>query len=423
MVQFALTLGAFLLPVGTALWGWTTWYRAKLTARNIGRVENVFRAALREREFDEVERIVRKNQEGLEQLPTSAASVLFDPAVVAALVESHSLVHLELLANMSFLKSLENRLGAVDVVVRELLRSSVSPIRSAVVSRYGGLEHLRYTDLDQELMNSTFQNPEWYLEAIAHYPLVISAVEVLRRGEYDAAYNDSGRDYEATQGISTRSRCPVYLAAKAEVLAIEAALEKQAQGDFYVSDLFDIFLAVQERSTFKQAVWQSSRNNPEFPTPYAYLLHEIAADLRYLSSKAVQKATSTSAPRRIEAPGEIAHALAQSWSFCVWSIADSEKQVGPSFRNHIIQQYLTFVLELGWEPSELYFGHIGNGVDGLQIWRDLFLKELQERFAGGSPRTINALQNAMKSLDHGKRYVFEGYEWLEKSLLGSPESK
>jgi len=43
----------------------------------------------------------------LTQLPSGAATVLFDPALVAALVDSHSLVHLELLADMEFFNSLE----------------------------------------------------------------------------------------------------------------------------------------------------------------------------------------------------------------------------------------------------------------------------------------------------------------------------
>jgi hypothetical protein len=122
--------------------------------------------------------------------------------MVASLVDSHSLVHLELLANIKFLESLENRFGAVDVVVRELLHSEVSPLRSAVVSRYGGLEHLVYSEAEKALMDKTFLNPQWYVVASAHYPLVISAVEVLRSGKLDFRYNEIGRDYEASQGIS-----------------------------------------------------------------------------------------------------------------------------------------------------------------------------------------------------------------------------
>lgn len=77
------------------------------------------------------------------------------------------------------------------------------------------------------------------------------------------------------------------------------------------------------------------------------------------------------------------------------------------------------MLELGWQPSEVYFGPVGDRVDGLQAWHDLFLTELTKRFAGGVPQGIDALQTAMKSLDHGKRYVFEGHRWLEEKLFGS----
>jgi hypothetical protein len=54
------------------------------------------------------------------------------------------------------------------------------------------------------------------------------------------------------RGISRRAHCPVYLALKAEVLAIESALVKCVEKDFYVSDLWDIFRAVQERSVFEE---------------------------------------------------------------------------------------------------------------------------------------------------------------------------
>ena len=413
---FGLTVVAFIVPVLAALWGWFSWDRAKLTPGRIARGENVFKAALRESEFDEVERIVRKNQEGLNHLPASAASVLFSPPMVAALVDSHSLVHLERLSNMEFLKSLENRFGAVDAVVRELLRADISPIRSAVVSEYGGLEHLSYSDSDRALMEKTFQDPAWYSETRADYPLTLSAIEALRSGKLDTEYNDIGRDYEANQGISKRSHCPIYLAVKTHVLAIRTALEKEVEKDFYVSDLFDIFRAVQERSNSNETVWEDPRANSEFPTPYAFLLYTIAADLEDLSCTAVQK----SSPQHIEAPGEVAQALAQNWSFCVWSVADSCQQASPKFRNHIIEDYLVFILKLGWQPSEIYLGAAGATAQGLGVWRDLFSNELKARFAASGFLRRTALEEAMNSLDHGKGYVSKGYAWLKEELIDDP---
>jgi hypothetical protein len=423
-VLFGLTLGAFLIPVGVALWSWATWHQATLTGRNIGQVEEIFKTALRERQFDEVERIVRTNQERLTHLPASAATVLFDPVMVTALVDSHSLIHLELLANMQFLRSLENRHGAVDVVVRELLRSDVSPLRSAVIARYGGLEHLRYSLSERALMDRTLQNPKWYFEASAHYPLVISAVEMLRSGKLDTDYNDIGRDYEADQGLSKRSHCPIYLAAKTEVLAIEAALEQLVEEDFYVTDLWDIFSRVLERSQFNQGIWENSVSNHEFPTPYAYLLYSISADLRELSATALQKATSTDATWRAGKPGRVAGDLARTWSLCVWGIggSGSQNRVGAEFRDRVIEQYLLFVLELGWQPSELFPGGVGGNVEGLDVWRDLFMSELQARFAGGGHTERKALKEAFESLDRGKGYVSKGWTWLEGKLFGKPQT-
>jgi hypothetical protein len=414
-VLFSLTIGAFLIPVLAALWSWASWHRAKLTGNKIKHVEKLFQAALREHEFDEVERIVRNNLQNLDRLPSSAVSVLFDRAMVAALVDSHSLVHLESLSDMDFLKSLD--FGAVDAVVRVLLRSDVSPLRSAVIEKYGGLEHLKYTDAERDLMEKTFENPDWYVAASAHYPLVISAVEALRSGKFDDDYNNIGRDYEADQGISSRTYCPVYLAVKTEVIAIEAAIENKFEQDLYISDLFDIFRAVQERSIFDQAVWESSLSNPEFPTPYAYLLYEISADHDALSATAVVKSISRAEPPQAEPPGLTARVLAQNWSFCTWNIAGSENEVSPDFRKSIIRRYLRFVLALGWGPSEVGPG-VRNNTRGLDVWRDLFVGELQRRYLG-NPSSKQVLKDAMVSLDRGKVFVSEGYEWLEEKLFGT----
>jgi hypothetical protein len=211
-VLFGLSLASFLIPVLAALWSWDSWHRAKLTGRRTEQVEDIFLAALREREFDEVERIVRRNRQRLKRLPPRASSALFKPEMVKVLADSHSFVHLELLADLKLLDSLENRHGAIGAVVRELLRSEASPLRSAVIDRHGGLEHNVYSPEQRTLIEKTFQNPEWYFQARAHYPLVISAMEVLRSGKFDVEYNSSGRDYEATQGTSRRASCPIYLA-------------------------------------------------------------------------------------------------------------------------------------------------------------------------------------------------------------------
>jgi hypothetical protein len=287
------------------------------------------------------------------------------------------------------------------------------------VRTYGGLKSPTYPEDEQQLIERTFQKPTWYVKACAHYPLVISAVEELRSGKLDSEYNDIGRDYEALQGISRRSQCPVYLAVKTEVLAIEAAIEEQCEDDLYVSDLSDVFRAILERSKYNKGVWESDASNREFPTPYAYLLSEIASDFRDLSAKAVQKATSKSnEPRVIQSPGRIAHDLARIWSLCAWSIADPATGVSDRFRNEAIKDYVVFILQLGWAPSEIYYGNVDT-INGLEAWRDMFLKELKDFFAGFADER-RVLGDVVQSLDQGKRYVFDGHDWLSAELFNAP---
>jgi hypothetical protein len=417
ILLYGLTIGAFVIPVMAALWSGLCWYRGELTGSKIEHVEKVFQAALREREFDEVERIVRNNRARLELLPPSAASVLFSPAMVAALVDSRSFIHLELLANTKFLRSLENRFDVVDVVVRKLLWADASPLRSAVVSRYGGQEHLEYPKSERTLIEKAFQNPEWYSLTRADYPLTISALEALRKGEIVAEYNSNGWDYAAPQGISARSRCPIYLAVKTHVLAIEGALEKGVEKDFYVSDLWDVFRAVQGRSNFDESVWLSVESQREYPTPYAYLLYQISSDFEHLSAKALQRATSRDTPQRAEAPGRIAVDLARIWSCCIASIADSQDQVSPAFRKDLIRQYLLFVLALRYQPSEVYVGPVEHDIAGLDVWCDLFLKEMRNRIVSVGSIKRQMVREAFVSLDQGKWFVGQGYSWLEQQLF------
>ncbi len=99
-----------------------------------------------------------------------------------------------------------------------------------------------------------------------------------------------------------------------------------------------------------------------------------------LASTALPTATSSGTPAQAETPGQVAQDLAPIWSLCIWVIADSENNVSPDLRRHIIQQYLIFVLALGGAPSEIYVGSVGSDVEGLDVWRDLFSSELRDRF-------------------------------------------
>ena len=120
MVTYLLGLGSFVFPVSGAVIAWLLWWKAKLSSRNLPQLEELLQSALREGEFDEVDRVLRKNRLGLANIPPNAATLLFNPRLVHQMINSHSFIHLELLARHPFMESLENRLQAVETVVREL---------------------------------------------------------------------------------------------------------------------------------------------------------------------------------------------------------------------------------------------------------------------------------------------------------------
>src|SRR5277367_6180529 len=99
MVIYLLTLGAFVLPVSAAVAAWKFWSDAKLSDGNLLQLEPFLQAALREGEFDEVDRVLRKNHDRLAKIPPNAATVLFNPRLVHQMVGSHSFIHLELLSH------------------------------------------------------------------------------------------------------------------------------------------------------------------------------------------------------------------------------------------------------------------------------------------------------------------------------------
>ena len=58
----------------------------------------------------------------------------------------------------------------------------------------------------------------------------------------------------------------------------------------------------------------------------------------------------------------------------------------------------------------------GNEVVGLEKWRDLFLDELKQRFAGSISEEREALARAFQSLDRGKMCVIKGRDWLAQQI-------
>lgn len=414
MVTYLLSLGSFVLPVSGAFIAWFLWWNARLSSRNLPRLEDLLQSALREGEFDEVDRVLRRNHDRLASIPPGAATVLFNPRLVHQMVNSQSFVHLQLLAQRPFLEALENRLRAVETVVREVLTAGASPLQSAVVERYGGIEHLQYTDSERALIAATFEQPHWYHDTNAHYPLIISAINKIESGELDTLYNRPDENYVATQGVSKRATCPLYLAIKAEVIAISSAIEESVEEDFYISDLWQILEKI-----YNHAKYDPSLSVGVWPVPYtpnAYLLNEITSDLESLTEKSIQSSVAKNkGPLEDSAPSMTGETLVKMWCLSVWELMSEPDRMSPDHVDQIVERYFRCMFALGWQTTEVIY-NVGQSVPSLNTWRNLFLEELKDCLQHSKQEHITVLHRVFKSLDWGKPFIADGYDWLKTQL-------
>lgn len=416
LVREVLTISSFSVLVLTSLLCWLRWDAAVLNQGNASKVKDLIQTAIREGHYDEIERIIHKNKDKISNLPDDTLGILFDPKVVAAFVSSRSMLHLELLTNPQFLDRLAKSgiiFVAVDATVRELLLSTTSPIRATVLKRFGGVESAYEDPKAIELFTRTFGNPKWYRTVAAHYPLLVTAIESLNGSPIAVLYNQPGDAYYTNQGYSTRAHCPVYLAAKTHVLALQAAIREEVPEDYYVTDLSDLFRVIVERSQFDASMW--SRGYREYPTPNAYLLYEIVRDLEELSTDAVKRHLGAEATHGAGAP-RILSDLAQTWALCTGCIANSQGKVSDIFRAALIDRHLRFILALGWMPNDSFPPQAKLRTSASQPLRDLFFEYL--RRAIGTDR-IQPVRDVAQRLDEGKIFIRDGIPWLRSKLVMS----
>ncbi|WP_263384786.1 hypothetical protein [Granulicella arctica] len=416
LVTYLLGLGAFVLPICGAILAWFLWWNAKLTSRNLPQLEELLQAALRESEFDEVDRVLRRNRLGLLKLPPNTATLLFNPRLVHQMVSSHSFIHLELLAQRPFLESLESRLHSVETVVREILAAETSPLQAAVVRRFGGIEHQQFTSSDETLIESTFQNPHWYHDTNAHYPLIITAMNKIESGVLDVPYNLSDENYVAKQGVSKRANCLLYLAIKTEVLALDSAVDLGVEEDFYISDLWQILMKIYSHSKYDVAALESA-SGPHIPfTPYSYLLTEITSDFEDLIRNAVAVSVRNSGVAPQDAsPSSTGTTLVKFWCLSIWELMSEPGRIDPEHLDEIVERYFRFMFAVGWQPSEvLYTG--GQPVPHLLAWRGALFEELKVCTMSPKSEHFNVLHRVFGKLDWGKPFISDGYDWLRSQL-------
>ncbi len=271
---------------------------------------------------------------------------------------------------------------------------------------------------ERELIKQTFGNPEWYMSMAARYPLVLYAVERLASGELDAEYNRDADLYTLTQGVSRRSFCPVWIASKTMHLAIQEGIRGHEKGDMYVSTLWDVLHAITERSRYPSEHWNADHSGLDYPTPYAFLIHEICGDLRDLAREACIVALRRTP--NIEEPKEMPQLsiVLGIWAGCIEFVGRSPTHVSPSLGLYLIGDYLNAMLQIRFTPQDFIFERPREIPDSVFTrYGDLFAEELKREFGGFlCDRSWPLLHSAADQLDRGKLWVKDGRAWLDGFL-------
>jgi hypothetical protein len=231
----------------------------------------------------------------------------------------------------------------------------------------------------------------------------------------NAPYNLPDESYIAHQGVSKRSTCPLYLAIKTEVIALEAVVKAEDERDFYISDLWQILMKIYEHTT-----WDNNVVKPplfgEPTTPYSYLLNEIASDFEQLTEKAVQisvKKNKTSPTT--SKPNATGTTLVKFWGLSVWELMGEANRLDPNLLDRIVERYFRFMFALGWETTEV-LNTTGQAVPTLNEWRDVLFEEFNECLTSAKQEHVTVLHRVFKTLGWGKPFISDGYDWLTTKL-------
>ncbi|MBI5360695.1 MAG: hypothetical protein HZA48_08960 [Planctomycetes bacterium] len=401
---------AFIPPFGIVVYGIVFYFRARLGPGNFEEFNDFVKASLRENSFDELNRIVSRNKTRISDLSKKTLLLMYDSRIVSNFLRADTWFPLELLGDEKMLESLGQQLHIpVDTTVREMFKLESSPLHEAVFNSFGGKERIWYSHESKKLNELTFQNPEWYTKTSADYTLLIVACEAINSGRLDEIYNHNGRSYEWRQGKSSRANCPIWLSLKTQVLAIQEGIAKNSKPNYCVSNLADLFHVILPHSKYDPMVWKDEMANPEFPTPYAYLLYEICSDYNMLSRDCICKSHS-GINRSL---GVNADDLAQSWTRCIEYISKQyNKNVGQDFQEQIVRQYLEFILQLKFASYEIL---PDRKTQGFTDEATLFLNKLKFKLKM-SDYLRNVIMKVADTIDYTHYNHQEGKDWLLASI-------
>lgn len=144
--------------------------------------------------------------------------------------------------------------------------------------------------------------------------------------------------------------------------------------------------------------------------PHSYLLNELTSDFESLTQKAVQESVKKNGANA--RPDRTAQELVRFWSLSIWKLMEDLHRLDPDLMDQIVEHYFQFMFALGFQTTEIIH-NAGQQITSLDAWRDLFLEEFSDAMKSPRGGYFNNLHRVFKSLDWGKTFVYEGYDWLK----------
>lgn len=413
--HFLVGAGAFLAPVVALAWAAITWHRARLVPQHESGFKLLVRASLNEASYDEIERVLMLNTDRLHKIATEEmVAMLYDRHVIAALARHHSWIHLQLLAEQEFFDRVKKRAGfshcprEVELVIREYLVAEESPLRLFVVSRDEGDPTALATAEERNLIESTFENHRWYSMAKVEQPVFAVCRELLDSRALDESYNRRDDYYTCSIGLSSRSRCPLYLAEKVMYHGFQQALEPDAPAGTARSEMWWLFMEVHKHSRYNPKEWDDPTS--EYPTPFAYLMYELCSDLWGLLYEAHREAMENDG-----VPSGLVQQLAEVWAQCVATLGQDMVEerdcVSRRFAEERAEWYLKSLLEWEcWAHDEE-----GNEIATRLQWSRMLLNQLKDKLHF-SKENAGWFIGRLSELDLYGRTEDEYTLWLESEL-------
>ncbi len=404
--DFASIVLSFLMPVIAVIHARYSWVRAGLKKSNEDKFREFIKTSLREEKYDELVRIILLNEKLISNFDPKTIESIFERGFIYAMAKAQTWIHLKLFSDENIVNVLPDPGKITDSIMRSLLNEPSSPLSKAVYRSYGGYEHSNISEEEWGLIGNTLHNPKWYMNVRADYPLLMAVFEFIDSGHHDEEYNRKDELYIASQGVSSRSRCPVFLTIKTHVLMLDKAIENDPSQDidYYVSDILQLFILICNHSRYDEKIWRNEFGDFGYPTRFAFLLKSILNDFLLLCEKGFSQVNRHY--------GSLGESLVAMWFESIIHLIESQGKVSDHFK----EEAMIFYVDLSLKAREQYVTSEEEELKSIRKdWSELFASTMKNRIStnGALRDTVNTALSKMPSRNY---YTNKHHGWFRSSL-------